>query len=305
MLFQYIQKNKRKTIALFIGFIIFTGLIGSAFGVWISKDTSQQTIVLGFFIALIIGLFYAYEMYVSSSEVIMHLNNAHLIDAKKDFPELWNIIEELSIVAQVPMPKIYLINDPSPNAFATGPSPKKAAVAVTTGLVERLNRQELEAVMAHEMTHVRNYDIRLQSLAVALTAVISLIASYGTSFWAFGFGSNNNNSKDNRSNSNIFIILLSFLLLVLGPIAATLVQLSISRNREYIADAGAVELTRNPQAMIDALLKISGSPAMKRNNVDDATASLYFASPFRKKDHSDLFATHPTIEKRINAIKNL
>ncbi|GAK30570.1 heat shock protein [Weissella oryzae SG25] len=297
MLFEQIARNKRKTVLLFFGFFLFVALVGAALGYFIWR--SAQT---GVIIALIIGLVYAGYMFSQSTEVVMAMNHAKEITSAEQAPELWHIVEDMALVAQVPMPRVFIIDDASPNAFATGNNPQHAAVAATAGIIQRLNRAELEAVMAHEMTHVRNYDIRLQTLAVALSSAIALLANLGTNFWFFG-GSN----RDNRNNgNNIVALVFSLLVLVLAPLAATMVQMAISRNREYLADAGAVELTRNPEAMISALEKISTSEPMDEENVAPASAALYISNPLAsEKKMASLFDSHPPIDKRIEAIRKL
>ena len=207
----------------------------------------------------------------------------------------------MALVANVPMPRVFIIDDPSPNAFATGNDPEHAAVAATSGILSVLNREELEGVMAHEMTHVRNYDIRIQTIAVALTSAIAMLANFGTHFWYFGGGNRNRDNKD----GNIIAMIASILVLVLAPIAATLVQLAISRNREFLADAGAVELTRNPQGLINALNKISQSEPMSDENVSPESAALYIANPLKEKKLTNLFATHPPMSERIAALQKM
>ncbi|MDR3241972.1 MAG: zinc metalloprotease HtpX [Lactobacillaceae bacterium] len=298
MLFDQIAKNKRKTIGLFIGFFIFMAIVGAALGYFI-----WSSIEVGLILALVVGIVYVGYIYSQSTEVVMHMNHAHELSGPDDNPELWHIVEDMAMVAQVPMPRVFIIDDASPNAFATGNDPKHAAVAATTGILSRLNRSELEGVMAHEMTHVRNYDIRIQTLAVAITSAIALLANLGTNFMFWGGGSRrNNNSKD---NGNVIGIVISLLVLIIAPMVATVVQLAISRNREYLADAGAVELTRNPEGLISALQKISNSEPMSSENVAPSSAGLYISNPLKSHGAKELFATHPPMEKRIEALRNL
>lgn len=248
MLFDQIAKNKRKTVMLFFGFFLFMGGVGAALGTFLMNGHWQQGIVIAF----VVGLVYTVYMVGQSTDVVMSMNHAREIKSADEAPDLWHIVEDMAMVAQVPMPRVFIINDPSPNAFATGNNPEHAAVAATTGILQRLNREELEGVMAHEMTHVRNYDIRLQTIAVAMTSAIALLANLGTHFWYFG----GNRSRDREGGGNAIGMIVSLLVLMLAPLAATLVQLAISRNREYLADAGAVELTRNPQGLILSLIHI-------------------------------------------------
>ncbi|KAA8442607.1 zinc metalloprotease HtpX [Weissella paramesenteroides] len=296
MLFEQIAKNKRKTIVLFIGFFLFMGIVGAALGYYLLGEW-----VPGVIIAIVTGIVYAVYMFSQSTDVVMSLNHAQEITNADQAPDLWHIVEDMALVANVPMPRVFIIDDPSPNAFATGNDPEHAAVAATSGILSVLNREELEGVMAHEMTHVRNYDIRIQTIAVALTSAIAMLANFGTHFWYFGGGNRNRDNKD----GNIIAMIASILVLVLAPIAATLVQLAISRNREFLADAGAVELTRNPQGLINALNKISQSEPMSDENVSPESAALYIANPLKEKKLTNLFATHPPMSERIAALQKM
>lgn len=293
MLFEQIAKNKRHTILLFLGFFFVMALVGAALGYFMWGNITS-----GILVTSVGALVYAMYMFSQSSEVVMSMNNAQEITDPGQAPELWHIVEDMAMVAKVPMPRVFIINDPSPNAFATGNNPENAAVAATTGIMSRLSRAELEAVMAHEMAHVKNYDIRLQTLAVALTAAIAMVGNFATNFWVMS------SRRDDNRESNIIGIILSIAALLLAPIAATIVQLAISRNREYLADAGAVELTRNPQAMIGALEKISQSEPMRPENVSDSSAGLYIGDPLKKGSAmNSLFDTHPPMESRIAALR--
>ncbi len=201
------------------------------------------------------------------------------------------------------MPKVYIVNDPAPNAFATGIKPEKSAVAFTTGLLDRLNREELSGVAAHEISHIRNYDIRLMTLCIALVGVIVLIAHFGSRMLFFS-GGRRGGGGNKKSNPILMIIALVFV--ILAPIAAQFVQLAVSRNREYLADASAVEITRNPKGLINALTKISQNPRDVKN-AKEATASMYIARPLgnKRKKRGSLWATHPPIESRIERLENM
>lgn len=295
MLFEQIAQNKRRTVYLLIGFMFLVMLVGTAVGYLFFRSAFG-----GAMVALIIGVIYAWLMIEQSTQIVMNLNNAHEITTKEQAPQLWNIVEDMALVAHVPMPRVFIIDDPSPNAFATGSSPQTAAVAATSGILERLTREELEGVMAHEMTHVRNYDIRISTIAIALTAVISLLVNFGSNFWFFG-GSRDNDERENNGGQ-ILGIIFSVLLIIFAPLAATIVQMAISRNREYLADAGAVELTRNPQGLITALQKIAMSEPME--SADPNSAALYIENPLQKKG-SSLFSTHPATEDRIARLQKM
>ena len=295
MLFQQIASNKRRTVYVMAAFLLLVVLIGASVG-YVFWDSAAA----GLIIAVVLGIFYLISMFSQSTEIVMKMNHAVEIKAEQQFPELWHIIEDMTMVAKVPFPRVFIIDDPSPNAFATGKDPQHAAVAVTRGLLDRLDREELEGVVAHEVSHIRNYDIRLQTTALALTAVISALVNFGfNSFW-WGGGRRRN---DNNSGGNLLALVLSLVVLILGPLAATLAQMALSRNREYLADASGVELTRNPQGLISALKKISVSEPLK--NADPSSASLYFETPFKADSWSHLFDTHPPIEKRIARLEKM
>lgn len=294
MLFQQIANNKRRTVYVMVAFLLLVVLIGASVG-YVFWDSATAGVIM----AIVLGIFYMISMLSQSTEIVMKMNHAVEIKAEQQYPELWHIIEDIAMVAKVPFPRVFIINDSSPNAFATGKDPQHAAVAVTRGLLERLNREELEGVIAHEVSHIRNYDIRLQTTALALTAVISALVNFGfNSFWWGGGRRQNNNN-----NSNLITLILSLVVLILGPLAATLAQMALSRNREYLADASGVELTRNPQGLISALKKISVSEPLE--NADPSSASLYFATPFKANSWAYLFDTHPSIEKRITRLEKM
>ena len=292
MLYDQIAQNKRKTVYVLIGFVLLMVAIGAAVGYVFFNSA-----ISGLLMATVIAVVYMGLMISQSTSVVMSMNHATEVKSVDDAPELWHVVEDMAIVGQVPMPKVFIIEDASPNAFATGNNPEHAAVAATTGLLNRLNREELEGVMAHEISHVRNYDIRLSTIALALSAAISLLVNIGmNSFWWGGDRRRSNDDREGGGSLEIILMILSVLLVVLGPIAATIAQLALSRNREYLADASAVELTRNPQGLIHALEKISNSEPMER--ADPSSAALYISNPLKKKT-SGLFQTHPPMEDRI------
>lgn len=293
MLYQQIAQNKRKTIYVLIGFYVLVGSMGAALGYF-----CYGRAMIGIAIAIGVGLFYMIMTLTQSTSIVMSMNNAHPV-TEEQAPVLYHVVQDMAMVGKVPMPKVYIIDDPSPNAFATGPNPQHAAVAVTTGLLERLNREELEGVIGHEISHIRNYDIRLQSTALALSSVISYLANLGVNSFFWG----RINRDDDDSQSAILALIFSILTLILGPLAATFAQMALSRNREYLADAGSVELTRNPQGLIDALRAISDSEPMR--NANTSSASLYIADPFKKDSWTHLFDTHPPIEKRIERLEHM
>ncbi|MBZ2406572.1 zinc metalloprotease HtpX [Liquorilactobacillus hordei] len=294
MLFQQIAQNKRRTIYVMIAFFLLVILIGAAIG-YVFFNSS----LAGILMAAVIGIFYMFSMLSRSTDIVMGMNNAVEVKQESDFPELWHIIEDMALVGKVPMPRVFTIDDESPNAFATGRDPEHSAVAVTQGLLTRLNREELEGVIAHEVSHIRNYDIRLQTTALALVSVISILVNIGyNSFW-WGGG----RKRDNDSNGGWLILVLSIVVLIVGPLAASLAQMALSRNREFLADASGVELTRNPQGLISALEKISNSEPLK--SADPSSSSLYISNPFKDSSWTHLFDTHPSTEERIKRLKKM
>jgi protease htpX homolog len=285
MLYDQIKKNKRRTILVVFLYIVLFVLIGAAAGYYLGIDPRVSIIGAGVF-----AVIYTFIMMSNSTSVVMYMNNAYEVTS---FDEktciLNNILEDMALIANVPKPKLYIIDSEGLNAFATGPNHENSAVAVTRGLLNTLNRAELEGVVAHEMAHIRNYDIRLQTITVALGAVISIIVQ---------FTLNSFRSKDNENNNPI-LLALSVVGLILGVIIAPMINLAISRQREYQADATAVKFTRNPKALISALNKISGNAEVE--DVGRDSSGMYIANPM----DSEWFSTHPKMEKRIKRLENM
>lgn len=297
MLYQQISQNKQRTVLLLVVFFLLLALIGASAGYLLVDNY-----VIGVTLALIIGVIYAVSMIFQSTTLVMSMNSAREI-SESEAPDFYHIVEDMAMVAQIPMPRVFIIEDPSLNAFATGSSPKNAAVAATTGLLQVMNREELEGVIGHEVSHIRNYDIRISTITVALASAVTLISSIGGRALWYGGGSRKR-SNNNDGGLGIILLLLSLLSLVLAPLVASLVQLAISRQREYLADASSVELTRNPQGMIRALEKLKQSQPVKYP-VDDASAALYINEPRKKGSFSSLFSTHPPIEERIERLQHM
>ena len=297
MLYNQIAQNKRRTVVLLFFFFLLLGLIGAAVGyLWLGNVTG------GVLIALVIGFIYAVSMIFQSTNIVMSMNNAREV-TEQEAPDLYHIVEDMAMVAQIPMPRVFIVDDPSLNAFATGSSPQNAAVAATSGLLAIMNREELEGVIGHEISHIRNYDIRISTIAVALASAITLLSSLGSRMMWYGGGRRRNDDRE-EGGANILILIFSILALILAPLAATLVQLAISRQREYLADASSVELTRNPQGMIRALEKLEQSQPMQQP-VDSASAALFINDPKKKEGMKPLFYTHPPIADRIERLKHM
>ncbi|HZP55644.1 MAG TPA: M48 family metallopeptidase, partial [Candidatus Saccharimonadales bacterium] len=268
----------------------FLGLLWGL-GFLIGKALGQPGIL---FYVGIFAIAYSIFSYFSGAKMALAVNRAKEIQ-KKDNPRLWRTVENLSITDGLPMPKVYIMDDPAPNAFATGRDPNHSVVCATSGLLQIMTDTELEGVIAHELGHIKNYDIRVNTLAFALAGIISMIADI---FLRWTFWGN-----DEREGNQLTMALALFAA-ILAPIAATLLQLAISRRREYLADATGALTTRYPEGLADALLKIgqTGS-AMRRQNT--ATAHMFFANPLKGHSFLNLFSTHPPIEARVNALREM
>jgi heat shock protein HtpX len=287
-MYEQISANKRRTVFLMLFFL----LILWGLGYLISKATGNPGLL--FFIGLF-SIGYSIISYFAGAKMALAINRAKEIQ-KSDDPRLWRTVENLAITDGLPMPKVYIMDDPSPNAFATGRNYSRAVVCATTGLLEVMNDNELEGVIAHELGHVKNYDMRVNTLAFALVGVISMIADFfiRISFWG----------GEDRENGNQLMFLLAFVAAFLAPLAATLLQLSISRRREYLADATGALTTRYPEGLASALEKIEkvGSATKVQNT---STAHMFFANPLKGHSILNLFSTHPPIEARISALREM
>lgn len=242
-----------------------------------------------FWTTLIIAAIYAFIEYKLSSKIAIRMSGATEI-TRSQAPELYAAVESVSIAAGILMPKVYIINDPAPNAFAAGTKPENSLVCATTGLLQIMDKPELEAVMAHEIAHIKNYDIRVSMAAFALTAAIGFLADIS---WRIMFRSN-----DNDSSKNPIAMIVGLILVALSPILASIIRLAISRQREFLADASAVMITRHPDGMISALDKLrQNSQPMRRQN--SSMANMYINNPLKKGFMNNLFSTHPPLEDRI------
>ncbi len=287
-MYSAIAANKRKTLAIMLVFIAFI----AGLGYLMSQLYGNGSPVI-FYGAMVGSVVYALFTYFAGSRMALAVNGAKQI-SKQDDPRLWRIVENLSITTGMQMPKVYIMDDPGLNAFATGRDPKHSAVCATTGLLAALDDSELEAVMAHELGHVKNYDIRVSMIAFALTAVISLIADFIIHMAFF---------RDDDEAHPLFYI-LGIVAALLSPVIATMIQLAISRQREYLADATGALTTRYPAGLASALRKIqSGGSGTHIQN--SATAHLFFANPLRGKSLAKLFSTHPPIEERIARLERM
>ncbi len=274
---------------------LFLAIIG-ALGFFISDYYGNPGI---FYFAIIFSLLMNIASYWWSDKIVLSLSGAKPA-SREEYFDLYTLTENLSITAGLPLPKIYVINDPAPNAFATGRNKEHAVVAVTTGLLQRLQKNELEGVIAHELSHIGNRDILLMSTVVVLVGFVSIISDmFLRSMW---FGRGNRNNDNSRAGGILAVV--GIVLIILSPIIATLIKLAISRRREYLADASGALLTRYPEGLAEALEKIS-SYNIPMKNASTATAHLFISNPFAGKNISNLFATHPPVESRIKILREM
>jgi len=288
-MYSEIAKNKRKTIVLIGGFLMLIATLAYFAGVY----AGDYTITIG---VLIGSFFYVLFSYFGSASAALAFNGAKAI-GKQDEPVLWRTVENLAMTEGLPMPKVYIMDDKGLNAFATGRDPKHASVAVTSGLLEALDNNELQGVIAHELAHVKNYDIRVSIVVFGLVSIVSIFADIFLRISLFG-----GNGDDDSDNS--MLIFLGIVAMILAPIIAALIQSAISRKREYLADASGALTTRYPEGLASALEKIkAGGSATKRQNT--STAHLFIANPLKGKSFSGLFSTHPNIDDRISVLRTM
>jgi heat shock protein HtpX len=287
-MYKAVAANKRNTVIIMAAFVGILGAIGWAVS-YIYGNQSIAYWVIG------VAVVYALIQYFAASKLALAMTGAQEIQ-KRDNPRLYRIVENLTIATGMPMPKVYIIDDPAPNAFATGRDPKHAVVAATTGILEVMNDRELEAVMAHEISHVRNYDIRVSMITFGLVSAIGLLSDIAMHMFFFG------GDRDNENNNPIAMI-VGIVLIILAPIIATLVQLAVSRQREYLADASGALATRDPEGLANALEKLQeyGRPMQRQNT---STAHLFLNNPLRPGMVNRLFSTHPPLEERIARLRN-
>lgn len=290
-MYSAIRANKRNTVIIMAVFVALIGALGYLVG-YLADDMTYAVVIL------ICGGFYALIEYFAASSQILGMSGAVPIK-REDNPTLWNSVENLAMTDGLPMPKVYIIDDPAPNAFATGRDPEHASVAATTGLLDLMDKRELNGVMAHEMSHIKNYDIRVSMIVFGLTCAIGYISDIllRVSFYS---GGRNDDDDDNRGGG----LILGLIGAILAPIVAAFIQLAVSRQREYLADASGALLTRDPDGLASALAKLesNGRPMRRQNN---EMAHLYINNPLKGGGISKLFSTHPPIEDRIKRLENM
>jgi len=300
------SENKIKSaiiVALFVVFVFLAAyILTNAFGYYMGYQPGG----FGFFgMALIISGISSFVSYYCSDKIVLGISGARKATAQED-KLFTQVVENLCIGAGLPKPVLYVIDDPSPNAFATGRDPKHAVICATSGLLSKLNRSEMEGVFGHELTHIKSYDTRLMAVVAVMVGLIALLGDWFLRSMWFGGG----RKRDNEGDVGAIFLVLGIIFAILSPIVGTLIQLAISRRREFMADAGSVEITRQPEDLISALEKISDDPELLRN-ANKATAHLYIENPFKKEGHgkvgwfSGLFDTHPPTSERIKALQKM
>jgi heat shock protein HtpX len=288
-----IAGNKRRTLFLLFIFSFLVIALSAALGVVALELDIYSAAILGFLISFI----YAMTSFYASDKIALMSSGAKEV-TKQQAPELYRLVENMAITAGLPVPKVYIIEDESPNAFATGRDPEHASVAFTTGLLRKLDKVELEGVVAHEMSHIKNYDIRVMTIVVVLVGLIALLSDLLIRLPMY-------RSRDNKNNAAVIAFLVGLVLGLLSPLLAELIRLAVSRTREYLADASGVMLTRHPNGLISALEKIASSN-IPLKHANRATAHLYISSPFKKGGFfRGLFSTHPPTEERIARLRQM
>ena len=296
--------NRRDSLLLIVVVAAVLGLLGFAIGYGTSGAVGTGVAVTGGAIGLATAL--SLGSYFGGDALVLGTSGAKEVNAASA-PQLMNVVQEMSLAAGVPMPRVYVIDDTAPNAFATGRDPKHASVAITTGLLQKLSREELQGVIGHELSHVRNFDIRFALLVAVLVGSIALMADFFLRFTFWGGGRRSGGDRDRGGGGlQAIVFVVAIVLAVLAPIFARFVQLAVSRQREYLADASSVELTRNPHGLEAALAKIASDKEVLEV-ANRATQHLYFTNPIKKFEarSSSMFSTHPPIVERINRLRQL
>ncbi len=298
-LYEQIRRNKRNSILLIISMIVLLVGIGYVFG------STYNDPWIGVGVAGAFSIFYALISYFAGDGIVLLSLQAKPIE-KQDHPQLYNVVEEMAIASGLPMPEIYLIHSPASNAFATGRNPQKAAIGITTGLLEILNREELQAVVAHEMGHIKNYDTRFAILMAVIVGAVALLCDL---FWHIRLRTRSSSSKNDNNQIQLILFVVAIVFSILAPIAAKIIQFSVSRKREYLADQTSAELTRNPEALARALEKIATDPD-PLDLKNRGAQHLFIANPLKshealKEEKAGWFDTHPPLGTRIKILREM
>lgn len=295
MILKAVRDNKIHTYFIILGFFLIISLIIYFICYYLNLGVFSVVIALGVSIATSIISYY------NCDKMVLAINGARPATEEQD-KLLSSVLDGLCIASGLPRPKLYVINDPSPNAFATGRNPEHAVVCVTTGLLEIMDKYELEGVLAHELSHIKNYDILLSTIVSVFVGFVVIVSDFTLRFSFFGKRSNDNESK---SSLDIILFIVGLIFLILSPLFTKLIQLAISRKREYLADATAVEFTRNPNGLISALKKLQTDTTTMKN-VSKATAHMYINEPDKKqREKTNIFSTHPPISERISRLEHI
>jgi heat shock protein HtpX len=302
--YDQIAANRRNSFLLAVAVIVILGALGFSIGYALTGDPAGG---LGTtLVAIVIGLVMSLGSYFAGDQLVLTASGAKEVD-EASAPQLFNVVRELTLAANVPMPRVYVIDDTAPNAFATGRDPAHASLAITTGLLEKLDREELQGVIGHELSHVRNLDIRFSLIVGVLVGSIALLSDFFLRWTWWGGGPRSRSDREGGGGAlQAVMVVVAIVLAVLAPIAARLVQLAVSRQREYLADASSVDLTRNPAGIERALAKIASDKEVLEV-ANRATQHLYFTNPIKKFEarSANLFSTHPAIVDRINRLREL
>ncbi|HVP04626.1 MAG TPA: M48 family metallopeptidase [Dehalococcoidia bacterium] len=309
LIYDRIGANKRSTFFLLLGFIVFTALFATAVativasysGVNVANDpgTVIRVAVASVLIATGVGI----VMYYISTAAVLAITGGHEV-TKEEEPDLYRVVENLAIGSGLPMPRVFVVEDDAPNAFATGRNPQNAVVAATRGLLNKLDHNELEAVMAHEMSHVGNYDTRMMTTVAVVVGITAAAADLLLRFTWFGAGARSGNRDKGNDGLGAVLLVIAIIFVVISPIIAAIMRMALSRQREYLADSCGALLSRNPGALADALEKISQDP-VPLHDANKATAALYIENPLREHDSflNNLFDTHPPVQERIKVLR--
>jgi heat shock protein HtpX len=302
--YDQIAANRRNSFLLALGVVVLLGLLGFTAGWALFGEPAGGVFTLVG--AVLLGALAGVGTYVAGDSLVLSVSGAREV-SEADAPQLHNVVREMAIAANVPMPKVYIIDDTAPNAFATGRDPAHASVAITSGLLEKLDREELQGVLGHELSHVRNLDIRFSLVVGVMVGAIAILADFFLrfTFWS-GAGRRSRDSGGSSGSAQAVIMVVAIVLAILAPIISRFIQLAVSRQREYLADASAVELTRNPYGLERALAKISGDQEVLEV-ANRGTQHMYFTNPIKKFEErsSGLMSTHPAIIDRINRLRAL
>jgi heat shock protein HtpX len=300
--YNQISANKRNALVMAAAVVAVLGLLGFAIGYAVVGAPEGGIVATG--LALAFGSISGVASYFGGDKLVLTVSGAQEVD-EDSAPQLMNVVREMAIAANIPMPRVHIIDDTAPNAFATGRDPEHASIAVTTGLLQKLDREELQGVIGHELSHVRNFDIRFALIVGVMVGAIAILADFFLRFTFWG-GGRQSSHREGGGGARAIVFVIAIVLAILAPIISRLIQLAVNRQREYLADASSVELTRNPYGLERALAKISGDPEVLEV-ANRGTQHMYFTNPIKKFEAraSGLLSTHPPIVDRINRLRQL